>query len=72
MAIDGNDENHEMHTKNDIENDQEPECDVPVPGFLIFWWYRNKLVPEKSLGTNIGKIGYQEKVSEPVSEEFST
>ena len=48
------------------------ECDVPVPGifsffwwyryreFFIFWWYqnryRNRLVPEKSLGTGIGKI----------------
>ena len=45
------------------------ECDVPVPGipgtgnFLFFWWYRNryreKLVPEKSLGTGIGQIWYR-------------
>ena len=26
----------------------------------------------KSLGTGIGKIGYQKKVSEPVSEKFGT
>ena len=59
-----------------------PELDVPVPGipgignFSFFWWYRNryrkKLVPEKSLGTGIGKIWYRKKVSEPVSEKFST
>ena len=59
-----------------------PEFDVPVPGipgignFSYFWWYRNryrkKLVPEKSLGTGIGKIWYRKKVSEPVSEKFST
>jgi len=58
------------------------ECDVPVPGipgtgnFQFFWWYRNryrnKLVPEKSLGTGIGKIWYREKVSEPVSAKFGT
>ena len=58
------------------------ECDVPVPripgtgNFSFFWWYRNryrkKLVPEKSLGTGIGKIWYRKKVSEPVSEKFST
>merc|ERR1712242_628106 len=58
------------------------ECDVPVPGipgtgnFSFFWWYRNryrdKLVPEKSLGTGIGKIWYRDKVSEPVSEKFGT
>ena len=58
------------------------EFDVPVPGipgignFSFFWWYRNryrkKLVPEKSLGTGIGKIWYRKKVSEPVSEKFST
>ena len=45
------------------------ECDVPVPGipgtgnFQFFWWYRNryrnKLVPEKSLGTGIGQIWYR-------------
>ena len=33
--------------------------------FFIFWWYRNwygkKLVPEKSLGTGIGKIWYRKK-----------
>ena len=43
---------------------------------FIFWWYRNryrnKLVPEKNLGTGIGKIWYWEKVSEPVSEKFGT
>ena len=42
----------------------------------FFWWYRNryrkKLVPEKSLGTGIGKIWYRKKVSEPVSENFGT
>ena len=31
--------------------------------FSFFWWYRNwyrkNLVPEKSLGTGIGKIWYQ-------------
>ena len=31
-----------------------------------------KIVPEKSLGTGIGKIWYREKVSEPVSENFGT
>ena len=56
------------------------EFDVPVPGipgignFSFFWWYRNryrkKLVPEKSLGTGIGKIWYRKKVSEPVSKKF--
>ena len=50
----------------DPHRGQEAECDVPVPGipgtgnFQFFWWYRNryrnKLVPEKSLGTGIGKI----------------
>ena len=44
--------------------------------FSFFWWYRNryrkKLVPEKSLGTGIGKIRYRKKVSEPVSGKFST
>ena len=60
----------------------ESECDVPVPGipgtgnFSYFWWYRNryrkKLVPEKSIGTGIGKIWYRKKVSEPVSEKFGT
>ena len=62
--------------------EEEAEFDVPVPGipgignFSYFWWYRNryqkKLVPEKSLGTGIGKIWYRKKVSEPVSEKFST
>ena len=43
------------------------EFGVPVPGIpgignlSYFWWYRNryrkKLVPEKSLGTDIGKLG---------------
>merc|ERR1712105_411125 len=47
------------------------EFDVPVPGipgignFSFFWWYRNryrkKLVPEKSIGTGIGKIWYRKK-----------
>ena len=47
------------------------ECDVPVPGipgtgnFSFFWWYRYRyrkiLVPEKSLGTGIGKIWYRKK-----------
>ena len=42
-----------------------PECDVPVPGIpstwncSFFWWYRNKLVPEKSFGTGIGKFWYR-------------
>ena len=59
-----------------------PECDVPVPGipgtgnFLFFWWYRNryrkKLVPEKSIGTGIGKIWYRKKVPVSVSEKFGT
>ncbi len=31
-----------------------------------------KMVPEKSLGTGIGKIWYRKKVSEPVSENFGT
>ena len=34
--------------------------------------YRKNLVPEKSLGTGIGKIWYREKVSEPVSEKYDT
>ena len=50
---------------------------VPFPGIVhFFWWYRNryrkKLVPEKSLGTGIGKIWYRKKVPEPVSEKFGT
>ena len=50
---------------------------VPEPGiFHFFWWYRNRyrknLVPEKSLGTGIGKIEYRKKVSEPVSRKFGT
>merc|ERR1719507_2108309 len=40
--------------------------------FYFFWWYRKNLVPEKSLGTGIGKIWYRKKVSEPVSEKFGT
>ena len=44
--------------------------------FSYFWWYRNRyrknLVPEKSLGTGIGKIEYRKKVSEPVSRKFGT
>ena len=34
--------------------------------------YRKNLVPEKGLGTGIGKIWYRKKVSEPVSEKFDT
>ena len=34
--------------------------------------YRKNLVPEKSLGTGIGKIWYRKKVSEPVSKKFGT
>ena len=30
------------------------------------------MVPEKSLGTGIGKIWYRKKVSEPVSEKIGT
>ena len=30
------------------------------------------MVPEKSLGTGIGKIWYRKKVSDPVSEKFSS
>ena len=58
--------------------DKLAEFDVPVPGipgignFSFFWWYRKKLVPEKSLGTGIGKIWYRKKVPEPVSEKFGT
>jgi len=40
--------------------------------FSYFWWYRKNLVPEKSLGTGIGKIEYRKKVSEPVSRKFGT
>ena len=56
-------------------------CAVEVPVLVrgivnFFWWYRyryrKKLVPEKSLGTGIGKIWYREKVWEPVSENFVT
>ena len=32
--------------------------------------YRKNLVPEKSIGTGIGKIWYRKKVSEPVSVKF--
>ena len=51
--------------------------EFPIPGiFHFFWWYRNRyrknLVPEKSLGTGIGKIWYRKKVSEPVSEKVGT
>ena len=38
------------------------ECDVPVPGIVHFLWYWQKLVPEKSFGTGIGKIWYRKKV----------
>ena len=34
--------------------------------------YRKNLVPEKSIGTGIGKIWYRKKISEPVSEKFGT
>ena len=40
--------------------------------FSDIWWYRKNLVPEKSLGTGIGKNWYRKKVSEPVSEKFGT
>ena len=30
------------------------------------------MVPEKSLGTGIGKIWYRKKVTEPISEKFGT
>ena len=59
-----------------------PECDVPLPGipgtgnFKFCWWYRNryrkKLVPEKSLGTGIGKIWYWKIVLISVLEIFGT
>ena len=39
----------------------EPECDIPVPGIFHFFG---------GIGTGIGKIWYQKKVSEPVSEKF--
>merc|ERR1712130_682558 len=74
---------HNQDENNDVANpDVATEFDVPVPGipgignFAYFWWYRNryrkKLVPEKSLGTGIGKIWYRKKVTEPVSEKFGT
>ena len=51
-------------------------CFLKIFNFSFFWWYRNRyrknLVPEKSLGTGIGKIWYRKKVSEPVSEKFGT
>ena len=34
--------------------------------------YWKKFVPEKSIGTGIGKIWYRKKVSEHVSEKFGT
>ena len=39
----------------------EPECDIPVPGIFHFFG---------GIGTSIGKIWYQKKVSEPVSVKF--
>ena len=49
------------------------QCLVFLPFFL---WYRNrcrkKLVPERSLGTGIGKLWFRKKVSEPVSDKFGT
>ena len=43
---------------------------IGTENFSDFWWYRNryrkKLVPEKSLGTGIGKNWYRKKLSEPV------
>ena len=54
------------------------ECDVLLPGihgtgnFSSFWWYRKNLVPEKSLGTSIGKNWYRKKVSEKFGTEKST
>ena len=43
--------------------------DVEQPGFFIFLVV-SESIPEKSLGTGIGKKWYREKVSEPVSEKF--
>ena len=46
---------------------------VSVPGiYNYFWWCRKNLVPEKSLGTGIGKIWYQKKVSEKFGTKKST
>ena len=39
----------------------EPECDIPIPGIFHFFG---------GIGTGIGKIWYQKKVSEPVSVKF--
>ena len=51
--------------------------EFPVSGIFHFFGgigtgIGKKLVPEKSLGTGIGKIWYRKKVLEPVSEKFST
>ena len=35
----------------------EAECDIPVPGIFLFWWYQNR---------------YRKKVPEPVSENLVT
>ena len=40
--------------------------------FLFLLVVSEKLGTGKSLGTGIGKIWYQKKVSEPVSEKFGT
>ena len=46
---------------------------VPEPGIVhISGGIGKNLVPEKSLGTGIGKIEYRKKVSEPVSRKFGT
>ena len=55
-----------------------PEYDVRVPGipgtgiFLIFLWYRKKLVPEKVSVSVTEKFGTGKKVSVSVSEEIGT
>ena len=51
--------------------------EFPVPGIFHFFsgigtGIGKKLVPEKSLGTGIGKNWYRKKVSEPVSEKIGT
>ena len=40
--------------------------------FSFFLVVSENLVPEKNLGTGMGKIWYRKKVSEPVSEKFGT
>ena len=41
----------------------EPECDIPVPGIFHFFG---------GIGTGIGKIWYQKKISEKIGTEKST